>query len=63
MQKSLALTACETFRQSVLLSINSMSIDEDLRADLAIKLQTFYLSMLLELVATPPPSIDEPPTF
>ena len=61
MDKQAALDACETFRQSVMLSANSLPITADLKANITIRFQAFYLSMLQELIATPTPIASEPP--
>jgi hypothetical protein len=53
MNKQESITACEAFRSSVMLSVNSMPVSDDLKASLVIRFQGFYLSMLQELITTP----------
>lgn len=54
MDKSEAIIACEAFRTSVMLSVNTMQIGEDLKAGILIRFQGFYLSTLQDLLTTPP---------
>lgn len=54
MNKSETIIVCEAFRSSVMLSVNTMQIAEDLKANILIDFQTFYLSVLQDLLAAPP---------
>jgi hypothetical protein len=54
MNKQDALVACETFRQSVMLSANSLPVDAEIKAALVVRFQGFYLSMLQELIDSRP---------
>ncbi len=58
---------CETFRQSVMASINQMPITPSQKHLFSLKLQTFYLQMLQELntdlvVTTPENSNNQLPS-
>jgi hypothetical protein len=55
MNKAQVVIVSESFRSSVMLSVNTMDIDPDLKALLLIEFQTFYLSMIQKLLASPPP--------
>jgi hypothetical protein len=54
MDKSDAIIVCESFRTSVMLSVNTMQIDSDLKAAILIRFQAFYLSTLQDLLLSPP---------
>ena len=55
MDKTEAIIVCESFRTSVMLSVNTMQITPELKAEILIKFQAFYLTTLKDLLATPPP--------
>jgi hypothetical protein len=50
MTKAESIIALETFRQSVMLSVNSLPVDSDVKSSIIIRFQAFYLSMLTELI-------------
>ena len=50
MDKTKALDVCESFRASVIASLNNLDIEPDLKVELLIRFQTFYLKMLSELI-------------
>jgi hypothetical protein len=60
MTKADSIVALEAFRQSVMLSVNSLPVDSDVKSNIIIRFQAFYLSMLTELVTTP--VISNPPS-
>ena len=53
MNKSEAIVVCEAFRSSVMLSVNTMEISEELKCSIMIRFQSFYLSTLRDLLANP----------
>ncbi len=67
MNKQAALDASEEFRQAVIASVNSIPVDIDIKSTIVVRFQSFYLSVLLELIAIPatpppPPPPPNPPT-
>lgn len=63
MDKAQVVVVSESFRSSVMLSINTMDIDPDLKASLLIEFQTFYLQMIQKLLASPPPDLISAQSF
>ena len=55
MNKSEAIIVCEAFRSSVMLSVNTMEISEELKALILIRFQAFYLSTLQDLLVNQAP--------
>ena len=55
MNKSEAIVVCESFRSSVMLSVNTMQINDELKASILIRFQGFYLSTLQDILTAPAP--------
>jgi hypothetical protein len=56
MTKAESIIALETFRKSVMLSVDSLPIDDAAKADIIIRFQAFYLSMFTDLNQPQPQS-------
>jgi hypothetical protein len=61
MNKQQTITACEGFRQAVMLAVNTIPADDELRASIIIRFQTFYLTVIEDLLAAPTPPDDPTP--
>jgi hypothetical protein len=56
MTKAESIIALETFRKSVMLSVDTLPVNDAVKADIIIRFQAFYLSMFADLNKPEPQS-------